>query len=55
MAKMDGMVVSPPRYGMIFTLPSSSTMAAHELVVPRSMPMMLPAADAMGALPYRDQ
>src|SRR5207253_1672073 len=40
MAKIDGMMNSPPLYGMSFTDPSS-TIAAHELVVPRSMPMIL--------------
>src|SRR5260221_1714052 len=40
MAKMDGMMNSPPLYGTSLTAPFS-TMAAHELVVPRSMPMIL--------------
>src|SRR5258708_36685351 len=40
MAKIDGMMNSPPLYGTSLTAPFS-TMAAHELVVPRSMPMIL--------------
>jgi hypothetical protein len=38
---MDGVVRSPSLFSMTFQLPASMT-ATHELVVPRSMPMILP-------------
>src|SRR5438105_14911974 len=34
------MVYSPPLYGISFTFPDASTMAAQLLVGPRSMPMI---------------
>ena len=38
---MDGVVRSPSAFSMTFALPPSIT-ATHELVVPRSIPMILP-------------
>src|SRR5574341_2204003 len=40
-AKMDGTVWSPPLYGMSLTCPSPKATAAQELVVPRSIPMIV--------------
>ena len=40
-AKIDGMMKSPPLYGMSLTCASFSTMAAQQFVVPRSIPMIL--------------
>src|SRR5690606_39741944 len=40
-ATMDGVVRSPSAFSMTFALPPSM-IATHELVVPRSIPMILP-------------
>jgi hypothetical protein len=37
-ATIDGVVLYPPRFGMTLGVPFS-TMATHEFVVPRSMPI----------------
>src|ERR1041384_4194294 len=49
-ATMDGVVLYPPRFGITDGVPSS-TMATHEFVVPRSMPITLSLAIAAYFLP----
>src|ERR1700760_3677728 len=44
-ATIDGVVLYPPRFGITEGVPSS-TIATHELVVPRSMPITLSLAMA---------